>query len=289
MDKFKLLLKNPLLDNADYLSLKNDYLRSILDYDFCIPKIEHKSFIFSCFALSVDGQLSYADAKSGYNIARCNQYATLSEKNADLFLLILAITIADAIIIGTNSLRHEHGTFLPNITHAQLQKIRYKHNKSENLTAFVICRDLTNIDLADKLFSDDLHQVVICCLNNQVDMSRLPSTYAKLNLATWADKQCLKLKNIVLISTLAELFAKLHTIGFKVILNESPYFHHKLLQLKLLDEVWLNYSGSYIGGNLSSLGRGQNPFSSSNHPECELLTLHSMGYNFIYTRQKILY
>jgi hypothetical protein len=103
------------------------------------------------------------------------------------------------------------------------------------------------------------------------------------------NKTELGFKNLIIVDNWKKLISNLKQIGFNIILNESPYFHHELLQLKLLNELWLNYSGSYIGGNLIGLGNSQAPFTSKNHPDCEILTLHSLGYNFIYTRQKILY
>ncbi|HLX52310.1 MAG TPA: hypothetical protein VKR58_00115 [Aquella sp.] len=289
MTKFKLLLKNPILDSYKHLLLNDNYVTEILGYAPAIPNIQNKPFIFSCFALSVDGKLYYPDARSGFSIASSNIHATEEEKKADLFILMLARTIADAIIVGSNSLKNEHGNFLPDIADSKLQNIHYNRTGSLLPTAFVICRDLSNINFSDKLFSNDSHQVVICCINNHVNLAKLPNTYEQINFTNWINKQALKLKNILICNTLDELILKMHKVGFNIILNESPYFHHQLLQLKLLDEIWVNYSGSYIGGNLNGLGGAQKPFNSNNHPDCELLTLHTIGYNFIYTRQKILY
>jgi len=289
LTKLKLLLKNPILDSYKHLLLNDGYITETLGYTLAIPNIQNKPFIFSCFALSVDGKLYYPDVKSGFNIASCNYHSTEKERKADLFILMLARAMSDALIVGTNSLRNEFGNFLPDIADSNLRNIRYNRTGSLAPTTFVICRDLSNINFSDKMFSNDSHQVVICCINSHVDLDVLPNTYAQLDFNNWMIKEDLKLKNILICSTLDELILKMHKVGFNIILNESPYFHHQLLQLKLLDEIWLNYSGSYIGGNLYGLGGTQQPFDSKSHPDCELLTLHTVGYNFIYTRQKILY
>lgn len=260
-----------------------------MNYTFAIPKLDHKPFIFSCYALSVDGKLCYPDIKSGFYIASCNYHALEIEKDADLFILMLARTISDAVIIGTNSLRYESDDFLPDIPDTKLCELRAKYTNFKSPVTFVICRDLNNINFENKLFNNNQHQVVICCADNNANLTKLPNFYKQVDLSNWTSKEDLSNKNLILIDAWDKLIFKLHKVGFNIILNESPYFHHKLLELKLLDEIWINYSGSYIGGNSNSLGSRQNPFTSENHPDCEILTLHSLGYNFLYTRQKILY
>ena len=60
-------------------------------------------------------------------------------------------------------------------------------------------------------------------------------------------------------------------------------------KLKILNEAWINTSCIYIGGNLTTLGQKNQPFNSSQHPHYTILSLHSINYNFIYTRYKINY
>lgn len=289
MNKFKLLIKNPILDSYTKFSFKDNYINNILDYNFAIPKLENRPFIFSCYALSIDGKLYYPDVKSGFLIAKSNYHASEIERYADWFILMLARTISDAVIVGTNSLNYETEDCFTDVLDTKLYEIRVKYINSKQPATFVFCRDLTNINFESKLFSDNSHQIVICCINNQINLARLPNAYKQINLTDWTQKEQLNLKNLILVDNWDMFILKLNKVGFNIILNESPYFHHKLLQLRLLDEIWLNYSGSYIGGNLNGLGRDQNPFNSKDHPDCEILTLHSLGYNFLYTRQKILY
>jgi riboflavin biosynthesis pyrimidine reductase len=285
---FKLLLKNPLLDTYNHLVLNDTYIPEVLGYIPAIPRIENKPFLFSCFALSVDGKLYYPDTNSGFSIARCNYHATKEEQKGDLFILMTARAMSDAIIVGTKSLHYENGSFLPDIIDSTLLNINSNNNQSLLPVTIVICRNLDNINFDDKLFSDDLHQVIICCINNSINLEKLPDMYIQLNFSKWVSKKELNLKNIVLVNTLNELILKMYKVGFNIILNESPYFHHQLLQLKLLDEIWLNYSGSYIGGS-GGLGATQMAFDSKTHPDLELLTIHTLGYNFIYTRQRVIY
>ncbi len=288
---FKLLLKNPKLDiPSKNIVLMNKEISNILGYEFCIVTASKTSnFIFSCFALSVDGKLYYPDVKSGFSIAASNLHATNIERSADLFTLMLARTISDALIIGTNSLNNEFGSYTPDILYPDLHNIRRKCCNSALPISIVVCRDLTKIDFSHKLFCDNKYQVIICCINTMVSLDKLPVQYLKLDAKACTNIEKLNTKNLLLVDNLSELISWLNQTGFQIILNESPYFHHQLLQIKKLNELWLNYSGSYIGGNFANLGCTQTPFDSKNHPDCKLLTLHSLGYNFLYTRQEILY
>ena len=98
-------------------------------------------------------------------------------------------------------------------------------------------------------------------------------------------------KQIILDNTLDlnKLIQNFIKTGVQTILNESPYYHHHLQQLHLLDEAWINSSGVYIGGDTSSLGQFNNSFAVNTHPHYTILTLHSLGYNFVYPRYKVSY
>lgn len=294
LTKFELLVKNPSLASYTNHYINSNMLNMSLGYTFSLP---HKAdlelpFIFSCFALSIDGKLCYMDNQSGFNIAKCNASANANERQGDLDYLMIARTIADAIIIGSNSLNLEQGNYTTSIINASLAKERTllaKH--STNPLAIIICRDLTKLNFKDKLLISEEFSVLICCTKQDIDLSLLPANYNVVTLTEIStmttDK--IKQKNVIVGSELIEILPSLKALGINIILNESPYVHHYLLETKVLDEIWLNYSFCYIGGNATSLGMNQTPFTSTNHPETTILTLHSLGYNFIYTRQRVVY
>lgn len=286
---FKLLLKNPAINSYRALFANDTWLSSTLGYKFSIPYTLDKAFIFSCFALSIDGKLQYPDNRSGFFIASNNYHATDMERMADLFTLMLARTISDAIIIGTHSLNNELGSYFPKITDSRLNNLRNSYYTKAYPTVILVCNSLDNIDFANPVLKDDEHQVILCTMNDNLDLMKLPNYYQKIDTNQGVNKDNLAIKNFLSAENLTILTKKLYQMGFEIILNESPYSHHQLLELKLLDEIWLNYSGSYIGGAVTSLGNKQEAFNSNNHPDSEILTLQNLSYNFLYSRQKILY
>ena len=285
--KFKLLINNPIL-SVGYTPVKSDYLYQCLSSYLYLPKITNHPFIFSCFALSIDGKLNYPDLnlKSGFAIAEYNLAASEDERYADWWILQLARSISDAVIIGSNSLNIEKNDYTAQINIPELEQLRTELNKPQNLLHIIISRNCNKIDFANELLCQDNNIPLI--IFTQQAPKLLPqhfivSNIKELNLANK--------KQIILDNTLDlnKLIQKLDQSGVQTILNESPYYHHHLQQLQLLDEAWINQSGVYIGGNTSSLGQFNNSFAVNTHPHYTILTLHSLGYNFVYPRYKISY
>lgn len=81
----------------------------------------------------------------------------------------------------------------------------------------------------------------------------------------------------------------LKKMGFNKILIEGPSYAHHLLQLGLLDEMFLNYSCIYVGGQALSLGMRGKSFTSKHHPHTEMLSIHSHSPHFFYMRHKLIY
>lgn len=285
MKKLQLLLENPLLNN--YLPCNHVGIDEIFDSKFKIPKATTNPFIFSCFALSIDGKLCYPDKPSGFNVAAMNHNATQDERSADLYCLMLGRSISDAIIIGTNSINLEGSHYTPEISVPELQQFRIYNQKPVHPWTIIICRNLNKIDFSQKLFIDPRFSVMICTTDiNQP----IPHNWTHHKASELNSKEQLTNKNIVEIgNNIEEIVQRLKLLDFKIILNESPYFHHSLLERKLLNEIWLNYSCSYIGGKATSLGDKQTSFTTMNHPDTEILTLHHLDYNFLYSRQRVLY
>lgn len=288
--RHSILIKNPILESYSYSLLpENNFTSQIIGYPLNIKPPTHKPFIFSCFALSNDGKLYYPDFPSGFGIAKFNSSASKLERYADLFTLMLARSVSDLIIVGVNSLNNELGNYTPHISIPKLRTLRSNNNKPVNPTTLVMCHTLDNIDFNHKLFINKDYPVIICCTDEKVNFNKLPYSFKSLNIDNLVNKNQLSNKNLIIVKDTTILVKKLYEIGFQVILNESPFSHHQFLELKILDEIWLNYSASYIGGNAGSLGQTQQAFSHANHPDFEILSLHSLGYNFLYSRQRVIF
>ena len=284
--KFKLLIQNPELESNNYQGLNSDYLTNTLSSNFYLPIVKDKPFIFSCFALSVDGKLCYPDLPSGFAIAKENLLASQEERDADWFSLLLARAISDAVIIGRNSLQHEHYDYSAKIDIAELSKLRKSLNKPDNLLHIVITRYCENIDFEQELLTQNNDiTVIIFCEKSPIKM------HPNFKIKSIAEINLTDLKQIVTTENfyLQNLIDKLFTLGIKTFLNESPYYHHVLQEQQLLNEAWLNTSSIYIGGQVTALGINNNSFSSKNHPHYTILSLHNIGYNFLYTRYQVSY
>ena len=81
--------------------------------------------------------------------------------------------------------------------------------------------------------------------------------------------------------------ALLKKAGIDHILIESPTFMWLLMKEKLMDEIFITHTTTFIGGTLSP-GYGL-PFTFENHPQSEIVQLNRHGNSFIFTRQKICY
>ena len=79
----------------------------------------------------------------------------------------------------------------------------------------------------------------------------IPSCFGEYNVSELADKNQLKIKNIVYIDTnFQTMFAKFKNIGFAVILNESPFAHHRLLEEYMKYYHYLNLLRSKLYSDL---------------------------------------
>lgn len=284
-NKLKLLIKNPLLDTYENILLKSNFINNFFGYQISTTNfLKNKPFLFSCFALSIDGKVAYIDKPSGFNIAKANHLATDKEKFSDFTTLMIARAVCDAVIFGTNSIHAENGVYLPNLNIKELITDRQQQNKPKQIFTIIICRDLNKINFTNPLFSSSKYPVLICC-TNRYDLKSIPNAYNILTLDQLKSKIHLAIKNILYFpQPITKLMSILKNIGFNVILNESPFFHHQFLQYGLLNEMWINYSSSYIGGNACTLGSNSKAFTSYDHPNCEMLSLHHLDYHFLYSR-----
>lgn len=282
--QFNLLLANDELTTARYYTINEPYLVHTLQLDLVLPVFNDKPFVFSCFALSVDGKVCYPDLTSGFHVAKCNHLASEAERFADWWTLSLARAISDAVIVGSNSILNEHGNYAAQLDIPELISLRNKLNKIDDLLHIVVVRDASKIDWYNEfmLTNPDIRLVIYC---EQTPQNTLVNIKINHSYQVEDNKQIIQVAKLELATLINDLSAN----GIKTILNESPYYHHHLQELQLLDEAWLNTSGVYIGGGVASLGLNNQSFTAAHHPHYTLLSLHNLGFNFLYSRYKIVY
>ncbi len=289
--KLNLLLKNPILEQYTKEVVVSDIINNFLGMSLKLPQ-KHNAlpFIFSCFALSLDGKLCYPDLDSGFTISQFAHLASAAEKTADWYSLMLARTISDAVIVGANSLRIEGGKYTPEIFIPELLNSRVANGLPAIPWCIVVCRDINKLDFTSPLFTNQKYPLIIAVNSMEITPISTKNNFQTLKLSELNNMSQLANKNILYLDdNLTDFVLHLRRIGFTCILNESPMFNHKLLEHKLLDELWINYAGSYIGGDVIGLGVSQQSFTTNSNIGFEMLTLHHIAYSFLYTRQRVVY
>lgn len=287
--KFNLLLENEKLKTYPRIALQSDAIKKSFGHGLMLPSTStDKPFIFSCFALSLDGKICYPDTHTGLDIARANKHANLTEKQADWFFLMMARSISDAIIFSSNIFKKKSNRNKPSIAIKDFQNDRKLNNKPQNITPIIFCRNINTIDFHHEMLQNENQPFFIFHNKKDLNLDNLPS-WNQQSLSNF-NNTTQKIKHLLYLDIpFSDIFSKLNSCGYEIILNESSFFHHKLLEEKLLNEFWLNYSCSYIGGNALSLGKEQTSFTTTNHPDTEILALYNINYNFLYSRQLIRY
>ena len=87
----------------------------------------------------------------------------------------------------------------------------------------------------------------------------------------------------------AEMLKVLRAMGMEKVLVESPTYCHHMMREPLLDEIFINTSCIFVGGQATGIGTSSKSFPSTDHPHSEIVTMHMHSPHFIYTRYKMLY
>lgn len=275
---------NLIINNQDLSTngteISSSYLSQILGYNLSLPD----RYIYSCFALSVDGKLRTQDDSSGYIIAHGNHKATLIERQTDYWYLNLARALADAVIVGSGILASEPSSdYLASVTIDELAILRNSLGKPQYPLHIIITRDMSKLNWPDELIlQDNIYPVLIIS-----SVGKAPSYFGKL----LSDQLIYQNKSYIVLEELDVVVINnyLQSNHLHNILIESPYYHHKFIEASLLHEAWLNYSGIYIGGQQTNLGSGANSLSSDNLAYYTIITMHCIGYNFLYGRYSVSY
>lgn len=258
-------------------------------------------YIFTSFVFSLDGKIAFPDNPEGPLISKKN-FLDQKGGEADFWILNVLRAYSDLIIRGAKTLEVEpEGTghiFDPN-----LLKTREKDfNKiSRHPINLIVSYDGRDIPLNHKIFNSE--QVVTWINTSPEGVDYLEDNWKDSFEVVRADenKDWVDLfKNAVIFSSnlvictgegnqtnIENLLKILRLGGIKYISVESPSYTWSLIKEKLIDEMFINYSGIYVGGEFT-FGLNQ-PFTSEDHPHTELIKIDLHKSNFLYTRQKLIY
>jgi riboflavin biosynthesis pyrimidine reductase len=262
---------------------------------------EDRSYTYGSFVMSVDGRIAFPESPDGTLLAKTNRLDPEGGE-CDFWVLNLLRAASDAVIMGSLTLQRE-----PYLTGRIFDKDLTACREAGGMAAaplhVVITGTGNNLPIEHKVFRDrDIAAVIasspegaekIVCLHpgrvRPVDSDQLSGL--SLYTAAAEDPGRPLLLSVGSGSTLDAglLLRLLKKGGCDTTLIESPTFLARLLHEKLLDEMFLNTSGIFIGGKALTLGENEAPFSAEVHPHTRVLTIHTHSDSFFYFRYTIDY
>lgn len=281
-------------------SEKIEYVYGSLKFGV-LPK--DRPLAYASYVMSVDGKIAFMDNEVGPLIAK-NNYYDPNGGLADFWMLNLLRANCDGIIIGSGTMIKEPSysgsTYDPDLIDARL-----KAGKHPAPWTVIVTRTGKNIPYGNDVFKTDDIKFVIATssegfenLKQEIDRAYyvLPSADSEFNKAEIKrlteenqDKIAIVITGTASETNSEELMAVLKAMGMDIVLVESPSYCHLMMRERLLDEIFITNSCLFVGGQATSLGTFDEAFTSTEHPHCEIVTMHMHSPHFIYTRYKMRY
>lgn len=293
-NKEKIIL-NKIFHSDSYLINNNtpDYIKEIYGV-FDIPTTKKLPYLYGSLIMTLDGKIGFEDQTKSNEISKGN-YLDPDGGLADLWVLNLLRTYSDGIIFGSNTLEVETN-ITGHIYDEILEKIRTEELNKNNIMPWnIIISRNGKMNLNHKIIREDDIPTII--LTTKKGYKYISENIDKEIEEIKIDNYNGKLENNKKIKILYEenseefnnynMLKKIKELGLDKILVESPGFITILLKEKLLNEMFITYSGLYAGGNL--ILNGKLPFSKDDYPGVNIESIHMHHNNFLYMRQKLMY
>ncbi len=297
------IYEHPDLKNYTELGLQTDQVRKVYGELKFPPLPKNRAYTMACFVSSIDGKIAYLDNPAGPIIAQSNALDP-DGAMADFWSLCLFRASADAVFCGVKTMHAEPNSLIC-VFDKYLEQERIRLGKSAAPWS-IIC----SLDGSDIPFEDTMLQNQPCMINTTFD--GLPHiekglkqdyyivcSYENLDdidehtIKTEFKKNQGKIPVIVTgkgRNTNTDIILRvLKILGIDKVMVESPSYCHSMLLDELLDEMVLNLSCIYIGGDTVSFGKGMQAATSLKHPHSEILSIHSHSPSFFYFRHRFIY
>ncbi|SDY77999.1 hypothetical protein [Tindallia californiensis] len=256
--------------------------------------------------LSMDGRMGFMNDPSSRTLAKAN-IEDPTEGMADLWMVNVLRTYADAVLLGTTTL-HAEPEFTGHVYDPELQQ--YRLERSERFAPvpwnIIITREPEKLPWNHPVLNtpeipvlmiipgDKTKNMEWCAENNFCyELIRMDYPFEGFEGDSLNSSQ--KDGQTHLVAALPEvgfpdwkLVMKLMgLLKIKQVAVESPYWIYELIQEKVMDEVFTTQTGVYAGGSLVP-GKNQ-PFHSTQAPQLELASIHMTGNNVMMMRQRLKY
>lgn len=289
-----------LLNEGVVLSQVRDVFgRDLMFGDF----LEERPYTYNSLVTSIDGKIAFLDSPQGPLIAKTNKYAGIGS-TVDYWILNLLRGSADAILCGTQSISKEVNTGgTGHCYDANITEYRIENGMSNIPWRIVVTLDGSDIPFEAAQFTHPEMPSFFYTTEYGIDNIRLNSRKDIVVLGPFSSIDDVEIANFVYDSTKSYVIVTssekafnneiglkiLKKIGVNKLLIESPTVTHIFMQEKILDELFINQSGIYVGGSAISIGQNCNAFTSNYHPHTELISIYMHSPHFIYSRYRLNY
>lgn len=262
--------------------------------DFKMPKLrDDRPYLYGSFVISVDGKIAYPEDPDGTLIARSNQMDP-DGGMCDYWILNLLRAVSDASIVGAQTIAKE-----PDLTSLIYDKDLQNQRKAEGLSAVpvhvITSKDGRDVPISHHIFNSDI-PFIIATSPEGAEYLRSQNLASVKEIIYQEDANDENDNgNIILVTgegntpNVADAMYALRKMGLKRIVVESPTYLSLLMQENMLDEMFLNTSGIFIGGDALSISKWMNSFTLDAHPHLQTMTIHTHSDYFFYTRYQLIY
>ncbi len=270
-----------------------------------------RPYIYCSLVSSIDGRIAFVDDPVSTYLARNN---FLDEQGGllNFWSLMMQRTHADASITATKTLISEPEATL-HICDSTLidERMNILGKKTKHPLNIVISRGGNDVPFEHKIFNsladEDLHVLLVTsmegkrklCQSSGPSLQWIEVTSKEQNHCIHTLQEAVRATDLDSIPVLVMpgssageidtslLLWVLRQIGIQHLFVEAPRYMYHLMEEKLLDEFFIDFSLLFAGGDIMA-GMGFE-FSSTHHPHTELVSLGIHNQNFMYTRQRIVY
>ncbi len=263
---------------------------------------EDRPCTYTSLVTSIDGKIAFTDAPQGPLIAKLNR-CDPAGADADWWILNMLRSLSDAVMLGAGTMNAE-ADYTCHVFDQDLEDMRISAGKPPVPWNIITSLDATDIPFDHLLFHTPEVPVMISTSKAGLEIVRekikndyFAVTASSVEEVTPAliDEMKANANKVLVLATgdnVPDSKTALYILkkfGIDRMLIETPSYMHFLVAQKMMDELFLNYSCLYIGGQALSIGKFGKEFGSQDHPHTKMLSIHSHSDHFFYLRHKLIY
>ena len=260
-----------------------------------------RPLLFACFVSSIDCSIAFKNNPKANQIVRSDN-SDPGAGQADLWILNLLRAAADGIILGPKTLEVE-SNLTAHVFDQDLVTARSNLMEQPKVPYnIIISKTGQSIPYQHRIFTEEEIPVMIATapqgaqyitknINHPIQLIDLTENNNYNRVKSLKRKQ----EVIILVSGSGDklneqvLFKFLKEAGLDKIMVEAPSYAHYLIQEHLLDEIFLNQAGSYIGEPKFLNSDAKSAFRAGREPQAKMVTIHTYNSYFFCFRYRLIY